>query len=281
VNIPITIQISDEASQAIRIKIAKADPHKVATRAAVPLARHWRDSLAKLPQNKRGYPSTGFWEQAARSVRSVVLAESQGGYILLTADKLGLKKRLYGGSTKAVKHKNVTVPICAEANGTKVSDWGMENLVLVILGDGRKFLALWLGSTAVQKKYKAGESKKLTKWKKRKAAAEEAQLAGGGPKRFGVHGSEQFTTEARSIRGFTDKEGNVHAGLNDISKKPKVIVFKNPGTGAKDMAHASRHANLKFLFRLMPETGEAAPMPQVIPADMADVAMKAVKEAIQ
>ena len=276
-NIPITIQINDEASQAVRIKIAKADPHKVATRAAVPLARHWRDSLAKLPKNRNGYPSTGFWEDAARRVVGLAV----GGDVLLKNDKIGLKKRLYGGSTKAVNHANVKVPICAEANGTTVKDWGFENLVLVILGDGRKFLALWLGSTAVQKKYKGGESKKLTKWKKRKAAAEEAQLAGGGPNRFGVHGSEQFTTEARSIRGFTDKKGNVHAGLNDISKKPKVIIFKNPGTGAKDMAHASRHANLKFLFRLMPETGEAAPMPQVIPADMADVANKAVREAIK
>jgi hypothetical protein len=257
----------------------------VATIAAVPLARHWRDSLAKLPQNKRGYPSTGFWQQAAQSVKSVTLAESQGGYILLTADKLGLKKRLYGGSTKAVHHANVTIPICAEANGTTAADWGYENLVLVILGDGRKFLALWLGSPTVQKMFRSVngklESKRFSKWKKRKAAAEESQLAGEGPKRFGVFGSEQFTREARTIRGFTDKEGNVHAGLNDISKKPKVIVFKNAGSASKDASHAQRHMNIKFLFRLMPETGEAAPMPQVIPADMADVANKAVREAIK
>ena len=265
-NIPVTIQINDEASQAIRIKIAKADPKRLAQFASKPLAWHWKESLAKLPQNKRGYPSTGFWQQAADSV----IGNAVGGDVILKANKLGLKQRLYGGSVKAVNHKNVTVPICAEAYGTKAADWGLDNLVLVILGDGRKFLALWLGSTAVQKMYKAGESKKLTKWKKRKAAYEETQLAGTAPGRFGAHGSEQFTREAHDVRGS-----------NDISKKQKVIVFKNPGTGAKDMAHASRHANLKFLFRLMPETGEAAPMPQVIPADMADVATKAVREAIK
>ena len=86
-NIPVTIQINDEVSQAVRIKIAKADPHKVATRAAVPLARHWRDSLAKLPKNRNGYPSTVFWEDAARRVVGLAV----GGDVLLSNDKIGLK----------------------------------------------------------------------------------------------------------------------------------------------------------------------------------------------
>lgn len=240
-NVPITIQINDESTIPIKVKIAKCDPHRVATRAAVPLARHWRDSLAKLPKNRNGYPSTGFWEDAARRVVGMAV----GGDVLLKNDKIGLKKRLYGGSTKAVNHANVTVPICAEANGTTVADWGIDNLVLVILGDGRKFYALWLG----------GE----------RGVAYSDTFKGKAP----------WRAAGKRPRAFQAKVANRELA------KPKVIIFKNSSTGAKDMAHASRHANLKFLFRLMPETGEAAPMPQVIPADMADVANKAVMEAIK
>ena len=240
-NIPVTIQINDEVSQAVRIKIAKADPHKVATRAAVPLARHWRDSLAKLPKNRNGYPSTGFWEDAARRVVGIAV----GGDVLLKNDKIGLKKRLYGGSTKAVNHANVTVPICAEAYGTTVKDWGMENLVLVILGDGRKFLALWLG----------GE----------RGAAYSSSFKGKAP----------WRVAGKRPRAFQSKV------TGKALTKPNIIIFKQGGAAAKDASHAQQHNNLKFLFRLMPETGEAAPMPQVIPADMADVATKAVKEAIK
>jgi hypothetical protein len=238
-NIPVTIQINDEASQAMRIKIAKADPHRVATRAAVPLARHWRDSLAKLPKNRNGYPSTGFWEDAARRVVGVAV----GGDVLLKNDKIGLKKRLYGGSTKAVKHANVTIPICAEAYGTTVADWGMDNLVLVILGDGRKFLALWLG----------GE----------RGAAYSSTFKGKAP----------WRAAGKRPRAFQAKVAGREL------PKPKVIIFKQAGSAAKDASHAQQ--TLKFLFRLMPETGEAAPMPQVIPADMADVANKAAMEAIR
>ena len=240
-NIAVTFQVNDQASVALKVQAGKIDPHKVSTRIAVPLARHWRDSLAKLPKNRNGYPSTGFWEDAARRVRGIAV----GPDVLLSNDKLGLKKRLYGGSTKAVKAKNVTVPICAEAYGTTVKDWGIENLVLVILGDGRKFFALWLG----------GE----------RGAAYSSTFKGKAP----------WRAAGKRPRALAAKVAGKEL------PKPKVIVFKNAGSSSKDASRAQRHMNLKFLFRLMPETGEAAPMPQVIPQDLAEVASKAALEAIK
>ena len=41
-NIPVKVIINDLATQNVRIKIAKCDPHRVATRVVVPLARFWR-----------------------------------------------------------------------------------------------------------------------------------------------------------------------------------------------------------------------------------------------
>ena len=236
-NIPITFQLNDQATEAVKVLAGKIDPHRVATRIAVPLARHWRDHLAKLPKNKNGYPSTGFWEDAARRTTGTAV----GPNVLLANDKLGLKKRLYGGSTKAVHAKNVTVPICAEANGTTVADWGMENLVLVILGDGRKFLCLWLGGQAGKAYHDTFSGKAPWRAAGKRPRMLKARLSGA------------------------------------VAQKPKVIVFKNSGSAAKDASHAAQ--TLKFLFRLMPETGEAAPMPNIIPSDLSEVVFNAVKDA--
>ncbi len=136
----ISFSVLDNASQAVRIKIAQCNPHRVAIRVAVPLAKHWRNHLARLPKNKMGWPSTGFWEDAARRVKGTPLQNA----VMLSSDKLGLRQRLYGGTITARNSKNLTIPICAEAYGKMASEFG-DTLVLVVLGDGRKFLAQWLG----------------------------------------------------------------------------------------------------------------------------------------
>jgi hypothetical protein len=250
-----TITITeDTATPALLEKLRKCDPHIVATRIAPPIARHWRDHLASLPHNRNGYPSTGFWEAAARSVTGIALGDAAK----ISADKLGLRQRLYGGTITASKAANITIPICAEAYGTTVADWGFENLVLVILSDGRKFLALWQGwskggklseaGQAIDEAYSAAKLKKLTK--------------------------HAETTAARVGRFWATNPGD--------AKKPNVIVFRASGSGSGgatgEITRASRHANLKFLFVLKPSV-EQAGNPNVLPPDLAEFAMQQVEAA--
>lgn len=241
-SIAIEFNINDQATPEIKRKLAASDPHVVATRVVVPLARHWRKSLAKMPKNKMGWPSTGFWEDAARMVEGI----ADGPNVRLYSDKLGLRQRLYGGPIKAVNVKNLTIPICREAYGTNVSDWGHENLVLVILADGRKFYALWLGGKSALKTYR----------------------------KSGV-GKGKFTTS----KGTTKRAQKYRALAGGSVEKPKVIIFRGSGRGTG--GRAERHMGLKFLFRLIPQTQSQAPNPDVIPADLMDLAMEETIKAIE
>jgi hypothetical protein len=247
-NIPVKVIINDSATQNVRIKIAKCDPHRVATRVVVPLARFWRNHLAAMPRNVHGWPSTGFWEEAARRVIGV----ASGPTALLSSDKIGLRKRYYGGTTKAVNVENVTIPVCAEAYGTTVKDWGRENLVLVVLGDGRKFFALWLGGStpsALRQAFKGT-----------------------------IRRAEVTQRRVNQFRAIQSTRQNMFAHMQQ--EKPDVIVFKRSGGAAH--SRAERHLPLKFLFRLMHETGPAAPNPSVVNATaLSNVARDAARKAVE
>ena len=142
-SVNLSFSVIDTATPAIRAKVAQCQPRRVAIRVAVPLQKHWRNHLAGLPPNKHGYPSTGFWEKAARMVKSRVVDTSSGASVELSNNHLGLRQRLYGGTISAKSGKYLTIPICAEAYGKLASEFG--KLVLVIIADGRKFLCQWLG----------------------------------------------------------------------------------------------------------------------------------------
>jgi hypothetical protein len=229
----------DSATPALQAKMAALKPHTLATKIAPPLAQHWRDHLAALPRNKHGYPSTGFWEDAARRVQGI--ATDDGA--ILSCDKLGIRQRLYGGPISAVHGKNVSIPLCEEAYGTSPKDWG-DTLTLVILGDGRKFLALWLGSEEARASLKAA----------------------------GV-GKRAKRSDVVSRRA--------HQFSSSTHERPKIIVFK-PGSGGSSntIARTERHMDLKFLFKLQPTTADQEPNPNVIPPDLADVARMEVLKAV-
>jgi hypothetical protein len=208
----------------------------------VPCSKHWRDHLAALPKNKKGYPSTGFWEQAARRVVGVAIE----GTARLSSDQLGLRQRYHGGVIKARNHKYLTIPICAEAYGTKVADWGIENLVLVITWNAR-FFALWLPTS---------EDKKIFKRKMK------------------------LTTRAENT---TRKVGQLMSAFEEAAtersyspKKPDVILLNRGGSGMST-SRAEKHSNLKFLFVLVESVDQAA-NPNVVPGDLAEVALEAILE---
>lgn len=244
-----------EALSGLSEKVKQADPHRVATRVAVPVARHWREHLAKMPHNKQGYPSTGFWEDAARRVKGVAFGDA----VELTSDKLGLRQRLHGGTIAAINYANITIPICAEAYGTTVADWGFENLTLVILADGRKFYALWLGNEETARRYKSTVGDAVKRWQ-----ARQERMASAGRK-TGVPTAEP---KNKAVAKF--KAGGV-------IQRPKVIIFT--GSGGHSASRAERHGDLKFLFALVHEVDQAA-NPDVVPSDLQDVAVRAAEEAV-
>jgi hypothetical protein len=250
----VAVQINillDGATPAIKARLAAADPHNVATRIVPSLTSHWRDHLSGLGQNKRGYPSTGFWEDAARRTRGVAM----GPTAVLSCDKLGVRQRLYGGPIKAINVQNLTIPIAPESYGTRAADWG-DQLTLVILADGRKFLALWLGDEQSKEHYE----KTLAKYHAEFSVAKKAGKI-----------------KARAAEASTQRVQQLSERLAGRGR-PKVIMFKQSGAGTQ--ARAEKHADLKFLFRLMPETAPQAPNPDVIPSDLSALAKQKVLEVL-
>jgi hypothetical protein len=256
-SVAVITSIRDSATPALLSLLDRCDPHKVATHIAVRVARHWRDHLAGLPRNKHGYPSTGFWEEAARGVQGV----ADGSFARVSSDKLGLRLRYYGTQGTPITARNaanLTIPICAEAYGTTVADWGFDNLVLVILADGRKFLALWLGYEESQQAYMRNMNAKIVNGQLKARLTRRAE-----------------TTAARVNRLREDLALGAPASA---PQKPKVIIFRGTGGGTATPARAERHMNIKFLFRLKPEV-EQEGNPDVIPSDVGDVTLQAAEEA--
>jgi hypothetical protein len=238
-NINLRIPV-DTATPLLKKQLAALDPHKVASRIAPPLAQYWRDHLASLPKNKNGYPSTGFWEDAAR--RIVGIAMEFGA--VLSCNKLGIRQRLYGGTIHAVKNKFLSIPICSEAYGTTPKDWG-KSLVPVRLSDGRWFLALWLGSEITKSSYKAakiGQKAKRAEVSTRRVQQFAASKIG----------------EKPSVIIFKQKSGS---------------------NAAADYQRTEKHLNLKFLFRLKSEVHQD-PNPNVLPPDLRERALEEVRKAV-
>jgi hypothetical protein len=174
--------------------------------------------------------------------------------VRIWSDKLGLRQRFYGGTITAKNVQNLTIPICAEAYGTRVADWGFENLVLVILGDGRKFLALWLGSEAARTKYHATVEKMMANFNRRKAAG-----------KIQVQANERLT---RAVNRYRESGGEpIH---------PRILKFKG---GSGSGVRAERHGNLKFLFRLI-HSVEQPGNPDVIPGDIFELAKAEAMKAL-
>lgn len=78
-----------------------------------------RDHLADLPDNKHGWPSTGFWEQAARATVWV----NHGNFIKIRVEKIGVRQRYYGGHIAPVTKDALTIPISPISYGKTVADF--------------------------------------------------------------------------------------------------------------------------------------------------------------
>lgn len=79
-----------------------------------------RDHLKKLPRNKRGWPSTKFWEGAARATR---WEPRENGMIAIVVDKVGMRQRYYGGHIAPVNADALTIPISPLSYGKTVKDF--------------------------------------------------------------------------------------------------------------------------------------------------------------
>lgn len=117
-SVAIQMQVNDYATPAIEKKIAKCEPRRLGSIIGRPLAEFWRNRLAGLGINKRGWPTTRFYERAARSVTNI----PQDNGVLLRADHQGLRQRWLGGRISKLD-KKLTIPISPISYGKRASEF--------------------------------------------------------------------------------------------------------------------------------------------------------------
>jgi hypothetical protein len=115
----ITTSLRGNVTPAIEEVIAKTQPKRVAGVISEPARVFWRDRFISLGRNKHGWPSTGFWEGAARDTRSAVV--DQG--LLLTCSKLGARQRWLGGRITPQKARALAIPISPVSYGHSPSEF--------------------------------------------------------------------------------------------------------------------------------------------------------------
>lgn len=110
----------DYATPAIEKKLKSVQPSRLLPRILEACKVFWRNQLKSQGKNKRGWPSTGFWERAARSVTSRMVGDSAGE---LLADHIGLQQRWKGGFIGPVRAKAITIPISPVSYGHVASEF--------------------------------------------------------------------------------------------------------------------------------------------------------------
>lgn len=112
-SVAIQFDVRDYATKAIEQKLAAASPARLAAAVRSPLETFWRNRLRSLGPNKRGWPTTRFYERAARSVTSLATADA----VVLRADHQGLRQRWKGGPIRPVQKDALAIPISPVSYG--------------------------------------------------------------------------------------------------------------------------------------------------------------------
>ena len=108
-----------QATDAVAALARKTDPAFLAQTIAEPMREMWVSRLKNLGTNKRGWPSTGFWEAAARDTIAIV----QGTQITLRCQKVGVRQRAMGGTVTPKNAKALTIPISPVSYGRRASEF--------------------------------------------------------------------------------------------------------------------------------------------------------------
>lgn len=115
----VAIDFKDRATPDLAAKVAALQPEKLARVVGPKLRERVRDHIKRLPKNKKGWPSTGFWEDAARGTTWEIIP----GGVVVKVNKIGFRQRFHGGIIRAVAKKFLTIPISSQAYGKTVADF--------------------------------------------------------------------------------------------------------------------------------------------------------------
>ncbi len=142
-----TITIVDRASSGLAKLQADFSPAAAAAHVGPFVRQTVRSHLARNPRNEKGWPSTGFWEGAARGTDW----QADGDTVTIRINKIGVRQRIYGGEIRAVRAKFLTIPISSQAYGKTVADFPGAFLIHTPKG---AYIAQYAGGNTAKGRFK-------------------------------------------------------------------------------------------------------------------------------
>lgn len=142
------IDVKDRATPALAASVAALQPQKVARITGPKLRETVRDHIKRLPKNKKGWPSTGFWEDSARATTWEAQTD---GSVIIRVNKIGFRQRYHGGVIRAVEAKALTIPISPQAYGHTAADFPGSFLLRTKKG---AYLVRYTGGNTAKGKFK-------------------------------------------------------------------------------------------------------------------------------
>lgn len=113
------VDIKDAATIALQRKIAGCRPQRLNGFIGPAVAKLTRENFRSQPENKMGWPSTGFWRDAATSTNWQPLPDG----VVISVPKQGVRQRYQGGTISAVNAGALTIPVSAQAYGHRASEF--------------------------------------------------------------------------------------------------------------------------------------------------------------
>jgi hypothetical protein len=121
-SISITSEISsDNATPAIADLMNRTAPEKLAAVIAPPLETFMRVHLKNLGTNKRGWPTTKFWERASRATKATINSDRKS--LTIRVDQVGVRQRWKGGTIKPVSARMLAIPMSPVSYGHLPSEF--------------------------------------------------------------------------------------------------------------------------------------------------------------
>ena len=128
-----SIEIRDEASPALAA-VKEALRNRTLNAIGKAVVDLFQENFRRQPDNKMGFPSTGFWADAVRSTNFTTQPDS----VTINVTKQGVRQRLQGGEIRATNSKYLTIPARAEAYGKRARDF--ENLEVAMFRTTHGFI---------------------------------------------------------------------------------------------------------------------------------------------
>ena len=129
-SVGLSVSIVDNATPALEAKLAKCNPQRLRPMLAPGLTTFVQRHLVANGTNKRGWPSTNFWADAARATSwTAVDGGGKDVSISININKIGVRQRWKGGVIAPVRASALAIPISPVSYGHVPKDF--PNLFLL------------------------------------------------------------------------------------------------------------------------------------------------------